>query len=139
MWDRFDVSYDQRQEEFVYDPDWTDRNLHKYLSNSLRCNIELNELFRQRSEIAEIAKRHASESLMRLSLRHPVFSDKDLRPVLRLIFQFACTPGYALVSRYIVPWLPDAARELTVEELFYDELLSPSPKVLWDKKITEHQ
>jgi hypothetical protein len=56
MWDRFDVSYDQRQEEFVYDPDWTDQNLHKYLSNSLRCNIELNELFRQRNEIAEIAK-----------------------------------------------------------------------------------
>ena len=36
MWDRFDVFYDQREEEFVYDPDWTDRNLHKYLSNSLR-------------------------------------------------------------------------------------------------------
>ena len=76
---------------------------------------------------------------MRLSLRHPVFSDKDLRPVLRLIFQFACTPGYALVSRYIVPWLPDAARELTVEELFYDELLSTrSPKVLWGRKVVEH-
>jgi hypothetical protein len=141
MWDRFDVSYDQREEEFVYDPDWTDQNLHKYLSNSLRCNIELNELFRQRNEIAEIAKRHASESLMRFYLRHPVFKNKDLRPVLRLIFQFACTPGYALVSRNIVPWLPNAAarrRELTVEELFYDELLSPSPKVLWDRKITEH-
>ena len=24
MWDRHDVSYHQRQEEFVYDPDWTD-------------------------------------------------------------------------------------------------------------------
>ncbi len=82
--------------------------IKKYLSNFLRCNIELNELFRQRNEIAEIAKRHTSESLMMRSLRHYVFSDKDLRPVLCLIFQFACTPGYALVSRYIVPWLPDA-------------------------------
>ena len=76
---------------------------------------------------------------MMLSLRHPVFSDKDLRPVLRLIFRFACTPGYALVSRYIVPWLPDAARELTVEELFHDELHSTRPPhVLWDRKIREH-
>ena len=72
---------------------------NQYLSNSLRCNKEMNELFRQRNEIAEIAKRHALESLMRFYLRHPVFKNTDLRPVLRLIFQFACTPGYALVSR----------------------------------------
>ena len=98
MWDRRDVSYHQRQEEFVYDPDWTDRKLHKFFSKSLRCNIELNELFRQRNEIAEIAKRHASESLMRFALRHPVFKDKDLRPVLRLIFQFACTGAWVCLG-----------------------------------------
>jgi len=139
MWVRRNVPFHQRTEEyFPYDPDWTDRNLHIYLSNSLRCNIELNELFRQRNEIAEIAKRHASESLMRFYLRHPVFKNKDLRPVLRLIFQFACTPGYALVSRYIVHWLPNAARELTVKELFYDEFSSPGHKVLWDRKIVYH-
>ena len=139
MWDRHEVSYHQRQEEFVYVPDWTDRNLHKYLSNSLRCNIELNELFRQRNEIAEIAKRHAAVALTMLSLRHPVFMNRNLWPVLRLIYRFACTPGYTLVSRYIVPWLPDAARELTVEELFYDELHSTRrPHVLWDREIVEH-
>ena len=41
IWDRRDVSYHQRQEEFVYDPDWTDRNLHKYLSKRLLLANEL--------------------------------------------------------------------------------------------------
>ena len=47
-----------------------------------------------------------------------------------------------MVSRFIVPWLPDAARELTVEELFYEELNElkgvGKPRVYWDRKIYRH-
>ena len=113
------------------------------MSNSLRCNIQLNELFREKNVIAEIAEQHASDAVTLLSLRHPVFSQKDFSGALRLIYQFACTPENALVSWFIVHWLPNAAHELTVEELFYDELHElkrdrARPRVYWDRNIYRH-
>ena len=91
---------------------WGERERSKFLVESLRCNLELNDLCRLRNKATV---RHARYAVVYLARRHPAFrSMETFRPgqdkivgVMSIIYDYAKVPSY-----------PDTGPQPTVRELF---------------------
>ena len=90
---------------------WGERERSKFLVESLRCNLELNDLCRLRNKATV---RHAFLAVMYLARRHPAFRSmeafrqKKIVGVMRIIYDYAKVP----------PSYPDTCPQPTVRELF---------------------
>ena len=118
FWDRNPHYAEEGPEE-----SWNDKHRLAYLSNSLRCNVMLNAYCTRRNKITKL---HASEAVTLLSLKFPVFRQKELKGVLCLIYKFAS-----------MPWYPDTGREQTVEELFPE--VGPIEKDLGEQILRHYE
>ena len=91
---------------------WGEVERSKFLSESLRCNVELNNLCRLRNKATV---RHARYAVEYLARRHPAFrSMETFRPgqdkivgVMSIIYDYAKVPSYS-----------DTGPQPTVRELF---------------------
>jgi hypothetical protein len=90
-----------------------ERERSKFLVESLRCNLELNDLCRLRNKATV---RHAFLAVMYLARRHPAFRSmeafrqKKIVGVMRIIYDYAKVPSY-----------PDTGPQPTVRELFHSD------------------
>ena len=97
------------------DPHWVENwgeiERFKFLSESLRCNVELNNLCRLRNKATV---RHARYAVEYLARRHPAFRSMEtfrgdkIVGVMRIIYDYAKVP----------PSYPDTGPQPTVRELF---------------------
>lgn len=93
-------------QDYIEAPDegWGDGTRLRHLGNMLCCNLELNAYCALRNDITES---NASVAAVMLSLSLPVFRQKALDGVLRMIHYFSSMPSY-----------PDTGPEPTVRQLF---------------------